>query len=103
MAKEGDRHISACECAALLLSSQAQCVPLVSTAFVKAGSSSQHNHLINVAFKWSKSGLFFFFVFCRNLKAFREKLQLTARRLEDPSEISRLDTFQSHRLLSRVD
>lgn len=55
---EAERRISARECAALLLSSQAQCVPLVSTGFVKAGSSIQHNHLTNVAFKLRKFGLF---------------------------------------------
>lgn len=68
---EAERRISARECAALLLSSQAQCVPLVSTGFVKAGSRIQHNHLINVAFKLRKFGLFFFS--CLNLKAFLKK------------------------------
>lgn len=56
---EGEKHISACECAALLLSSQAQFVTLVSTGFVKAGSSIQRNHFINVAFKWRKFGPLF--------------------------------------------
>lgn len=37
---EGEKQISACECAALLLTSQAQCVILVSNGFVKAGSST---------------------------------------------------------------
>lgn len=93
---EGEKPISACECAALLLSSQAQCVTLVSTGFVKAA------HLINIAFLWRKFGLFKFF-FCLNLKVFQDKLRLTARMVEDPSEVSRLDTFQSHRVLSGVD
>lgn len=57
---EGEKRISACECAPLLLSSQAQCVTLVSTGFVKAGSI-QHNHLINVASKWRIFGFLFFF------------------------------------------
>lgn len=73
MAGEAERRISARECAALLLSSQAQCVPLVSTGFVKAGSGIQHDHLINVAFKLRKFGLFLFFLFLRKPKSVSKK------------------------------
>lgn len=49
------------------------------------GLRRQHNHFINAALKW------------------RTFWGLSSGSLEDPSEVLRLDTFQSHTVLSGVN